>query len=88
MLKWSKTCNTYKCICTYGAESGSPLQYSWLRNPVNRGTRQAAVHGVTEESDTTQKLSSKQKVPNGGAAKSMKQKLTELKREVVQLLES
>ena len=88
MLRGSKTYNTYKCICTYGGENGNPLQYSCLGNPMDRGTWQAAVHEVAEEPDTTQKLSSKQNVPNSGAAKYMKQKLTELKRETVQLLES
>ena len=30
-----------------GEGSGNPLQYSCLENPVNRGTWQATVHGVT-----------------------------------------
>ena len=32
---------------------GNPLQCSCLGNPTDRGTWQAAVHGVSEESDTT-----------------------------------
>ena len=35
-----------------GGEHGSPLQYSCLENPMDRGTWQAAVHGVAKESDT------------------------------------
>ena len=30
-----------------------PLHYSCLRNPMDRGARQATVHGVPKESDTT-----------------------------------
>ena len=29
-----------------GDGNGSPLQYSWLGNPMNRGDVQATVHGV------------------------------------------
>ena len=36
-----------------GEGNGNPLQYSCLGNPMDRGTRQATVHGVTKESDTT-----------------------------------
>ena len=32
---------------------GNPLQYSYLENPMDRGTWKATVHGVTE-SDTTE----------------------------------
>ena len=35
-----------------GEGNGHPLQYSCLGNPMDRGSRQATVHGVTE-SDTT-----------------------------------
>ena len=38
-----------------GEGNGNPLQYSCLENPVDRGTWQATVHGVTE-SDTTEQL--------------------------------
>ena len=40
-----------------GEGSGNPLQYSWLRNPMDRGAWQATVHGVAKESDRTQRLS-------------------------------
>ena len=36
-----------------GEGNGNPLQDSCLGNPMDRGTRQATVHGVTKESDTT-----------------------------------
>ena len=29
-------------------ENGNPLQYSCLENPMNRGVRWAAVHGITK----------------------------------------
>ena len=29
-----------------GGGHGNPFQYSWLENPINRGARQATVHGV------------------------------------------
>ena len=34
--------------------NGYPLQYSCLGDPMDRGAWQATVHGVTEESDTTE----------------------------------
>ena len=36
-----------------GEGNGNPLQYSCLENPMDRGSWQATVHGVTE-SDTTE----------------------------------
>ena len=39
-----------------GEGNGSPLQYSCLGNPVDRGISQATIHGVTKELDTTQRL--------------------------------
>ena len=36
-----------------GERNGNPLQYSCLRNPMNRGVWWATAHGVTKESDTT-----------------------------------
>ena len=40
-----------------GEGNGNPLQYSCLRNPMDRGTWWAIVHGVTEEWDMTWQLS-------------------------------
>ena len=39
-----------------GGGNGNPLQYSCLGNPIDRGTWQATVHGVTKESDMTKQL--------------------------------
>ena len=39
-----------------GEGNGNPLQYSCLRNPMDRGAWQATVHGVAKESDMTQQL--------------------------------
>ena len=36
-----------------GEGNGTPLQYSCLGNPMNRGAWRATVHGVSKESDTT-----------------------------------
>ena len=36
-----------------GEGDGNPLQYSCLGNPMDKGTSQAAVHGVLKELDTT-----------------------------------
>ena len=38
-----------------GERKGNPLQYSCLENPMDRGFRQATVHGVAKESDTTER---------------------------------
>ena len=35
-------------ICHYGKGNGNPLQYSCLENPMDRGARQAVVHGVAK----------------------------------------
>ena len=40
----------------FGEGNGSPLQYSCLANPMDRGAWQAAVHWVAKESDTTERL--------------------------------
>ena len=37
-----------------GEGNGSPLQNSWLENPVDRGAWRATVHMATEESDRTE----------------------------------
>ena len=36
-----------------GEGNGNPLQYSSLGNPMDRITRQAAIHGVSKESNMT-----------------------------------
>ena len=38
-------------------EYGNPLQYSYLKNPIDRGAWWASVHRVSKESDTTEWLS-------------------------------
>ena len=35
-----------------GEGNGNPLQYSYLENPMDRGTWWATVHRITKESDT------------------------------------
>ena len=40
----------------YGEGNGTPLQYSCLENPMDGGDWKSAVHGVVEESDTTEWL--------------------------------
>ena len=39
-----------------GGGHGNTLQYSRLENPMDRGAWQATVHGVTKESDMTERL--------------------------------
>ena len=39
-----------------GEGNSNPLQYSYLENPMGRGVWQATVHGVTKESDMTERL--------------------------------
>ena len=39
-----------------GEGNGNPLQYSCLENPMDRGAWQATVHGLSKESDTTERL--------------------------------
>ena len=36
-----------------GEGNGNPLQYSYLRNPMDRGAWPATVHRVAKESDET-----------------------------------
>ena len=40
--------NTFVLILYNGEGNGTPLQYSCLENPMDRGAWQAAVHGVTK----------------------------------------
>ena len=42
-----------------GEGSGNPPQYFCLGNPMDRGAWRATVHGVTKESDKTQRLNNK-----------------------------
>ena len=42
-----------------GEGNGDPLQYSCLENPMDRGAWWATVHGVTKESNMTQRLHNK-----------------------------
>ena len=39
-----------------GEGSGNPLQYSCLRNPMDRGAWRATIYGVSKESDMTRQL--------------------------------
>ena len=39
-----------------GEGNGTPLQYSCVENPMDGGPWKAAVHGVAEGSDTTERL--------------------------------
>ena len=39
--------------------NGSPLQYSCLENPLDRGAWWDVVHGVSKESDATERLNNK-----------------------------
>ena len=39
-----------------GDANGSPLQYSCLKNSMDRGARWATVHGGPKESNTTEQL--------------------------------
>ena len=41
---------------------GNPLQYSCLKNPMDRGAWRAIVHRVTKELDTVQKVLSTGKI--------------------------
>ena len=41
---------------SFGGGNGNPLQYSCLKNPMDRGTWWATVQRVTKESDMTEQL--------------------------------
>ena len=43
-----------------GGGDGSPLQYSCLENPMDRGAWWAIVHETAKELDTTERLNNKQ----------------------------
>ena len=49
-----------------GERNGSPLQYSCLENPMNRGAWRATVHVVAEDSDMTEWLNLWDLVPQAG----------------------
>ena len=42
-----------------GGGNGNPFQYSCLENPMDRGTWQAAVHGIAKSFDMTEQLTEK-----------------------------
>ena len=46
-----------------GGGNGNPLLYSCLENPMDRGAWQATVHGVTKESDTTERTATWDQYP-------------------------
>ena len=48
-----------------GEGNGTPLQCSCLENPMDRGTWQATIHGVTKESDMTERLNSNNNYTKG-----------------------
>ena len=47
-MKAQMSCFGDACIDFLGEGNGTPLQYSCLENPMDRGAWKAAVHGVTE----------------------------------------
>ena len=47
---WVSISGTGRCP---GEGNGNPLQYSCEKNPTDRGTWQATVHGVNQELDMT-----------------------------------
>ena len=42
---------SYDIAYMCGEESGNPLQFSWLKNPMDGGAWWATAHGVAKESD-------------------------------------
>ena len=49
-------CNFISYINQKGEENGHPLQYSCLENIMDRGDRQATVHGVTQSQTRLKRL--------------------------------
>ena len=39
---------------SFRGRHGSPLQYSYLENPIDRGAWEVIVHGIAKESDRTE----------------------------------
>ena len=58
-----------------GEGSGNPLQYSYLKNSMDRAAWQAKVHGVTDKSDTTEHAHSLTHSCNSSNCKTKKIKL-------------
>ena len=56
-----------------GEGNGNPLQYSFLKNPMDRGIQQGTVHGVTKESDTTEGLNNRNNSEIKGESAQLKQ---------------
>ena len=53
-----------------GRGHGNPLQYSCLRNPMDRGARQAMVHGIAELDSTTNLAHTQEaKIPHTSGSK-------------------
>ena len=47
-IKWNWFCFLWLCSIPYREGNGTPLQYSCLENPMNRGAWWAAVYGVVK----------------------------------------
>ena len=56
------TCSIPGLGRSLGGRNGNPLQYSCLRNPIDRGTWQATLQGVMKVLDTTQQLNNNKAV--------------------------
>ena len=50
--------NRYAAVSSYGEGNGTPIPYSCLENPMDRGAWQAAVHGVSKSQTQLKRLSS------------------------------